>query len=70
MDVTRFNSMDITKKLVKSRTFWTVIIMFLVNGFNGIHDLIPAGFVPILDGFLSFAVIYFRVNTQVDFKKE
>ena len=54
-------------KLFKSRTFWTIVALFLVNGVTGIRDIIaeshPAS-LPALDAVLSLAAIYFRAKPK------
>lgn len=49
----------------KSRTVWTIVLMFLVGGVTSIHDVLPAGSVPFIDGILGLLAIYFRVNPKV-----
>ncbi len=53
-------------KLMKSRTFWTVIVLFVVNGIEGIREYIPANSLPLIDGILGILTIYFaKVNPKV-----
>jgi hypothetical protein len=54
--------MDTLKKILKSRTVWTVVVMFLINGLTGIRDLIPAVALPFVDLVLGALAIYFRAN--------
>jgi len=58
------------KKLLKSRTVWTVAVLFLISGVKGITEFIPAGWLPLIQGVLSLLAMYFRVDAKVDFKKE
>ena len=55
-------------KIFKSRTVWTIIILFIVNGIQGIHSYIPTDIMPIVNALLGLAAIYFRVKPKVDFK--
>ncbi len=50
---------------LKSRTVWTIVVMFIIGGVNSIHDIIPANLVTIIDGALGALAIYFRVNPKV-----
>ena len=49
-------------KILKSRTVWTVLVMFFVNGLAGISDLIPANLLPLVNAVLSILAIYFKVT--------
>jgi hypothetical protein len=47
-----------------SRTVWTIVLIFLVNGISGIRGLLPAASLPIVDAILGLVAIYFRVNPK------
>lgn len=49
---------------VKSRTVWTVVAMVLVNGITSIQSMIPAQYLPIVNGVLGLLAVYFRINPQ------
>lgn len=49
---------------LKSRTVWTVVVLFLVSGVQGIQDLLPASAVVPIQGLLTFLVAYFRVTPK------
>lgn len=49
---------------LKSRTFWTVVVLFLVSGVDGIRETIPEGLQLPIDGFLTILAGYFRVNPR------
>lgn len=51
---------------LKSRTTWTIVILFLINGVSGIRELLPGNWLPIVDAVLSLAAVYFRVNRKAD----
>lgn len=53
-------------KVFQSRTFWTIVVMFVVNGITGIRDLIPVAYLPFIDGALGLLAIYFRANPRVN----
>lgn len=48
--------------IFKSRTFWMVVVTFLLNGVTAIHSSIPSGFVPVIDGILGILTVYFHIN--------
>ena len=52
---------------VQSRTVWTLVILFAVNGIQGISSHIPTGFMPIVDAVLGLATIYFHVNPRQNY---
>ena len=53
-------------KLLKSRTFWSLVALFVINGVGGIRDSIPSGVLPVVDGILGILVIYFaKVSPRV-----
>jgi hypothetical protein len=55
--------------LLSSRTVWTIVVLFLINGVAGIREFIPANLLPLIDAILGVAAIYFRVNPKIGFKK-
>ncbi len=52
---------------LKSRTVWTIIALFVINGIGGIHDLIPTAYLPVIDLLLSGLAIYFRISPRQQF---
>ncbi len=54
--------MENITKIAKSRTFWTVVAMFIIGGTNGVMGLIPTGSVIYVQGALSLLATYFHVN--------
>lgn len=56
--------------LIKSRTFWTIVALFVINGVGGIKEFIPDGFLPVVDAILGLLMIYFaKVAPKVYLKK-
>lgn len=49
-------------KIFTSRTNWMILFAFIASGVVGVHGMIPAGLATILDGVLSIAAIYFKMN--------
>lgn len=62
--------MNFFEKLLKSRTNWTILVMFLVNGVAGIKAFIPVGWLPLIDGLLGILAVYFRMNPKVDMNSD
>lgn len=48
--------------IFKSRTFWTIVVLFLVSGVTAIRAFIPTAIQPVVDGVLSLLAIYFHAN--------
>ncbi len=61
--------METITKLAKSRTVWTVVVMFIIGGTNGIMGLIPAGSVIYVQGALSVLAAYFKLSPSQDYSK-
>jgi len=49
---------------IKSRTAWTIVVMFLISGVEGIREFVPAGWLPLVNGALSMLAIYFRIKPK------
>ena len=47
---------------LKSRTTWTIVVMFLVGGVNAVASFIPAGLETPVLGALALLAVYFKVN--------
>ena len=62
--------MNVISKMVRSRTVWTIAIMFILAGFEGVRDIIPVAFQTPLFGLLGLLTAYFRMDAKVDFKGE
>ena len=54
-------------KLLKSRTTWTAIVMYLINFAPGLKSIVPDEWKPLVDGLLTLGIFYFRANPKVDF---
>jgi len=57
----------IWKKVASSRQFWTIALMFVVNGIGAIRELIPSSLLPVIDAILGLAAVYFRVKPRQSF---
>lgn len=49
-------------QVLKSRTFWTLVVMVLVNGIPSVRESIPASAQPVVDIALGLLATYFHVN--------
>lgn len=56
--------------IIKSRTFWTVVVMFLVGGVNAIIEFIPAGAQTAVMAGLTALAAYFHVNPSQHYPKQ
>ncbi len=54
--------------VLKSRTFWTLVVIFIINGFNGIHNSLPTSIIMPLDAVLGLLATYFHINPSQDYK--
>lgn len=48
----------------RSRTVWTFVVFFVINGIEGVRDMIPANLLPAIDAVLLVLGSYFRVNAK------
>lgn len=55
------------QSLLKSRQFWTIIILFIINGIAGIRENIPDGAMAYIDSILGLLIIWFRISPKQDF---
>lgn len=53
--------------MVKSRTFWTVVVMFLVGGVQAVQSMIPAHDVVFVEGVLGLMATYFHLNPSQNY---
>lgn len=49
---------------LRSRTFWTIAVMFIIGGVGEIRDLLPASSLVYVEGGLALLATYFRVNPR------
>ncbi len=49
-------------KLLSSRTFWTLVLMFVINGYAAIKGTVPGGVDVAINLMLSTLAAYFHVN--------
>ena len=56
-------------KVLKSRTVWMFIVLFVINGIGGVRELLPGFWLPLVDAIVAVLGTYFRTNRRVDFSK-
>lgn len=49
---------------LKSRTVWTFVVLFILNGIDGVRDSIPANVMDVLNPILTIVGMYFRVTPK------
>lgn len=49
-------------KILSSRTFWTIVLMFLLGGVQAVSKVVPAGFETPVMAFLGILATYFHVT--------
>ena len=55
--------------IFKSRTFWTVVAMFVIGGLNAIMNVIPASLQTGLMAVLGIAATYFHINPSQSYNQ-
>ena len=55
------------KKILTSRTNWTIAVMFLIGGFEAISTFIPDPIFTPLMGALGVAAMYFKLNPSQEY---
>jgi hypothetical protein len=60
--------MDRIKLALRSRTTWTIVALFVINGVGAISSYIPVSVKPIIDGLLGLAIVYFHVNPSQNYQ--
>lgn len=54
-------------KLLTSRTFWVIVLMFLVGGTHAITQFLPSALVMPLEGVLGLLASYLHVNPSQEY---
>ncbi|MDP3795073.1 MAG: hypothetical protein Q8R13_04045 [bacterium] len=54
-------------QIFKSRTVWTLIAMFAINGFAAVQEEMPREYLPVINAVVMAAGIYFRVYPRQRF---
>ena len=53
---------------LKSRTTWTIVALFVIGGVQNITSFIPESIMPIVQSILGLLAVYFKVNTNTDYR--
>lgn len=53
--------------IFKSRTFWTLALMFVINGHAAISGQVPSGVDVIVNFVLSSAAAYFHISPSQNY---
>lgn len=56
------------QKLLSSRTVWTLVFMFVFNGFQSIAGSLPSGVNDIVNLLLTVLAGYFKLNPTQTYK--
>lgn len=54
-------------KLLKSKTNWTILVMFLIGGFEATVQFIPDVIETPLLGVLAVAALFFKMNPSQEY---
>ena len=54
-------------QVLKSRTFWTLVVMFIINGITGIREHINPGWLTTIDAILGIVATYLHVNPSQNY---
>ena len=52
-------------KWLKSRTIWTLVFIFVLNGFQAIQGSIPPEIAIVVNAVLTALAMYFRIDARV-----
>ena len=52
---------------LKSRTFWTLVMMFIINGISGIRESINPTALTLIDTVLTVVATYLHVNPSQNY---
>lgn len=55
--------------ILKSRTFWTIVAMFLIGGVNAIVQVLPPDIQAAAVAILGIAATYFHVNPSQQYNQ-
>ena len=56
-------------QLIKSRTFWTLVVMFLTNGVASMVGHVPEAYTLTANFILSALAMYFKLNPSQTYEK-
>jgi len=56
------------QKLVKSRTVWTVVVMFVIGGFQAVEPFMSPQVFLFVNGALTLVATHFKMKPSQDYK--
>lgn len=59
--------MERLTKALRSRTTWTIIVMFIIGGVEAVTQFIPDTIETPLLGVLGLLAVYFKLNPSQDY---
>ena len=54
-------------KIFKSKTNWTIVVMFLIGGFEAVGSFIPDSLLTLILGGLGMLAVFFKMNPSQDY---
>ena len=60
--------MDKLQLALKSRTVQTIVVLFVIGGFQNITGYIPESIMPFLNSVLGILAIYFKISPSQDYR--
>ena len=60
--------MNKIKLILCSKTVWTIVVLFIIGGVQNITQFIPENIMPIIQATLGLLAVYFKVNTNTDYR--
>jgi len=61
--------MEKIKKAFGSRTFWTIVVMFIIGGVEGIREVLPPQSLVFVQGGLGLLATYFKINPSQNYNE-
>ena len=56
-------------KVLKSRTVWSIVALFVISGVEGIREFINPSLLSVLNVLLPAMAVYFRINPKQELKE-
>jgi len=57
------------KTALKSRTVWTIALMFIIGGVQALEGILPSDLMVLLQGLLSLLAMHFKLNPSQEYGK-
>lgn len=59
--------MDKLKLALKSKTVGVIVVLFFINGLEGVRNLIPPQYLPWIDGILGVLAIWWKLHPSQNY---